>query len=104
MPEQLWFTEFLNHHFAGVANSLLQLVGIHPKYASAPITNAVAMDILIVLLLLAFFVLIRVKLSVDNPGGLQHTAETLEEFLADQAHGVIGHGYERYMPYAVTLW
>ena len=104
MPEQLWFTEFLNHHFAAAANSLLQLVGIHPKYPSAPITNAVSMDILIVLLLLLFFLAVRASLSVDKPGGLQHTAEALEEFLADQAHGVIGHGYERYMPYAITLW
>ncbi len=103
MPEQLWFTEFLNRYFGGAAAALLHAVGIRPTYPEAPITNAVAMEILVVLLLLLFFLLIRARLSVDKPGGLQHMAETVEEFVADQAHGIIGHGYERYLPYAIAL-
>jgi F-type H+-transporting ATPase subunit a len=103
MPEQLWFTEFLNRYFGGAATALLHAVGIQPTYPQAPITNAVAMEILVVLLLLLFFLLIRARLSVDKPSGLQHMAEALEEFIADQAHGVIGHGYERYLPYAIAL-
>lgn len=104
MPEQLWFTEFLNHYFGGLATSLLHAVGIQPAYPNAPITNPVAMEILVVGLLLVFFVAVRASLSVEKPGGLQHTAEALQEFISEQAHGVIGHGYERYVPYAITLW
>ena|ERR1700742_3701113 len=104
MPEQLWFTEFLNHYFGGLATSLLHAVGIQPAYPAAPINNAVAMQILVVGLLLLFFIAVRASLSVEKPGGLQHTAEALQEFIAEQAHGVIGHGYERYVPYAITLW
>lgn len=104
MPEQLVFTHFLNQYFGGFATSLLHAVGIQPAYPEAPITNAVAMEILVVALLLAFFVAVRASLSVEKPGGLQHTAEALQEFIAEQAHGVIGHGYERYVPYAITLW
>ena len=103
MPEQLWFTEFLNHYFGGLANSLLHMVGIQPTHPNAPITNPVAMEILVVLLLLLFFVAVRAKMSVDKPGGLQHLVETAEEFVAEQAHGVMGHGYERYIPYAITI-
>jgi F-type H+-transporting ATPase subunit a len=103
MPEQLWFTEFLNRHFGGIATSLLHMIGVQPKYANAPITNPVAMEILVVLILLAFFVAVRARLSVDKPGGLQHLIEATEEFIAEQAHGVMGHGYERYIPYAVTI-
>jgi F-type H+-transporting ATPase subunit a len=103
MPEQLWFTHFLNHYFGGLANSLLQMVGLHAAYPNAPITNPVAMEILVVLLLLLFFVAVRASMSVEKPGGLQHLVEAAEEFVAEQAHGVMGHGYERYIPYAITI-
>jgi F-type H+-transporting ATPase subunit a len=103
MPEQLWFTEFLNRYFGGIAASLLHIIGVQPTYPEAPITNPVAMEILVVLILLAFFVAVRASLSVDKPGGLQHLVEATEEFIAEQAHGVMGHGYERYIPYAVTI-
>jgi F-type H+-transporting ATPase subunit a len=103
MPEQLIFTAFLNKYFGGIAASLLHMVGVQPTYPDAPITNPVAMEILVVLILLAFFVAVRASLSVDKPGGLQHLVEATEEFIAEQAHGVMGHGYERYIPYAVTI-
>jgi len=103
MPEQLVFTAFLNRYFGGIAASLLHMVGVQPKYANAPITNPVAMEILVVLVLLIFFLIVRTRLSVEKPGGLQHLVEATEEFIADQAHGVMGHGYQRYVPYAVTL-
>src|SRR6185369_15599813 len=63
----------------------------------------VAMELLVVAVLLLFFLLVRTRLSVEKPGGLQHMVEAVEEFIADQAHGVIGHGYERYIPYAIAL-
>lgn len=103
MPEQLWFAELLNRYFGGIAASLLHMVGVQPTYPEAPITNPVAMEILVVLILLAFFLAIRASLSVEKPGGLQHLVEATEEFIAEQAHGVMGHGYERYIPYAVTI-
>ena len=103
MPEQLVFTAFLNRYFGGIAASLLHMVGLQPKYANAPITNPVAMEILVVLVLLIFFLVVRARLSVEKPSGLQHLVEATEEFIADQAHGVMGHGYQRYVPYAVTL-
>ena len=103
MPEQLVFTAFLNKYFGGIAASLLHMVGLQPTYPNAPITNPVAMEILVVLVLLVFFVAVRASLSVEKPGGLQHLVEATEEFIADQAHGVMGHGYERNIPYAVTI-
>ncbi|MBZ5506312.1 MAG: F0F1 ATP synthase subunit A [Acidobacteriia bacterium] len=104
MPEQLWLTEFLNHHLGAITTSLLRHLGIQPTYPDAPITNAVTMEFLVVFMLLAFFLAVRASLSVEKPGGLQHTVEALQELIAEQANGVIGHGYERYLPYAITLW
>ncbi len=103
MPEQLWFTALLNRYFGGIAAALLHVIGLQPKYAKAPISNPVAMEILVVLILLIFFIIVRARLSVEKPGGLQHLVEATEEFLAEQAHGVMGHGYERYIPYAAVL-
>lgn len=103
MPEQLWFTSILNHIFGPAALWLLQRMGIKPDYPAAPINNTVSMEILVVLLLILFFLLIRSRLSVEKPGKVQHLAEMMEEFINDQAHGVIGHGYERYVPYALSL-
>jgi F-type H+-transporting ATPase subunit a len=101
--EQLVFTEFLNHLFGGPVLALLHALGIHPKNPAAPITNAVAMEILVVLLLTAFFVLVRFRLSVEKPGGLQHTMEAIYGFVNNLAHETIGHHSEKFVPYLITL-
>ncbi len=67
MPEQLWFTALLNRYFGGIAAALLHMVGLQPKYAKAPISNPVAMEILVVLILLVFFIIVRARLSVEKP-------------------------------------
>lgn len=103
MPEQLWFTHVLNRFVGAPVTALLHALSFHPAYPNAPITNAVAMEILVVLLLLLFFIIVRSRLSVDKPGGLQHMVETVEGFINEQAEGVIGHGYERYVTYAIAL-
>jgi len=103
MPEQLWFTELLNHYLGAPVTALLHALGIQPTYPQAPISNAAAMEVLVVLLLLAFFLFVRARMSVDKPGGMQHIVESVEAFVAEQADGVIGHGYERYVPYALAV-
>jgi F-type H+-transporting ATPase subunit a len=103
MPEQLWFTAILNKYFAGVANAVLGAFHLHARYARAPITNYVAMQLLVFVLLIVFFVVVRVRLSVDSPGALQHVVEGLNSFVTNQSHEIIGHGYERYVGYLSAL-
>jgi F-type H+-transporting ATPase subunit a len=103
MPEQLLFTKFLNHHFGAVTTVFLQHLGIQPTYPDAPINNTVAMEVVVVLILIAFFLLVRARLSVQNPGGLQHTVEMLDEFINEQADQVIGHDYQRYVPFVAAV-
>jgi len=67
MPHQLLFTEFLNTHFAAPVTALLRAVHVTPTYPQAPITNTFAMELLVFLLLIAYFVVVRVSLSVENP-------------------------------------
>jgi F-type H+-transporting ATPase subunit a len=101
--EQLWFTALLNRFFGGPVLSLLLALHIHPKHPDAPITNTVSMQILVVLLLTLSFLIVRSRLSVDHPGSLQHMFELVESFIGNLAHEIIGHGYERYVPYLISL-
>lgn len=101
--EQLAFTQFLNRVFGGVVLSALNALGIHPKHPATPIPNAAAMEIMVFVLLTIFFLLVRMRLSVDDPGSLQHVMEGIEGFVDDLGKEIIGHHYHKYVPYLVTL-
>src|SRR5580700_8527327 len=104
MPEQLWFTEILNRLFAGPVTAFLRGVGIEPKHPQAPIANSFAMELLVVFLLVAIFLLLRSRLSVDSPNGLQHSFEAIEGFVLDQSREIIGHHSEPYTPFFAILF
>src|SRR5690242_454735 len=96
MPEQLWFTAFLNHLLAGPVTALLRALHIQPEFPQAPIPNSVAMEVLVVAFLILFFILVRSRLSVESPGALQHAVEGARNFIQGQSHEIIGHHSERY--------
>ncbi len=103
MPEQLRFTQLLNHLFAGPVTALLHALHIEPNYRLAPISNPVAMEVLVFGFLLLTFILVRSQLSVERPGALQHVFEGIEGFVGDQSADVIGHHSEGFTPFLVTL-
>jgi len=103
MPEQLWFTAILNRLFAAPVTAVLRMLHIEPHHPQAPITNSSAMEILVLLFLIAMFLLIRSRLSVDRPGGMQHITEIIHGFVADQAHEIIGHHSEKYVAFLSAL-
>ena len=103
MPEQLWITALLNKHFAGVANAILSIFHLHAPYPRAPIPNYVAMQLVVFVLIILFFVVVRARLSVNDPGKMQHVMEEIDSFVAKQSHEVIGHGYEQYVGYLTVL-
>ena len=100
---QLPFTELLNKLFGGVVTSLLESLGIHPHDAHAPIPDYIAMQILVALLLIVFFIMVRSRLSVDNPGAVQNLAEFFHDFVKNLGHELMGHGYEPFLPFLATL-
>ena len=101
--EQLWVTALLNRFFGGPVTSLLLALGIHPHHPATPISNSFAMEVVVMLLLLSFFIAVRSRLSVDQPGGLQHTMEGIEGFIGNMGEEIIGHHYHPYQPYLVAL-
>ena len=113
MPEQLLFTRILNHAFAGPVyallhalrvNNVLQALGAQPISAQAPISNAVAMEVLVLGVLLVSFILVRTRLSVENPGGLQHVFESFQGFIEDESHNIIGHGSQAFTAFLSALF
>ena len=104
MPTQTLFTHFLNAHFAAPVTALLRAVHVQPKFPEAPISNAFAMELLVVGFLLAYFIVVRLTLSVEKPNGVQHLAEMTNEFVSDQSEQIIGHGSERFVSYLTALF
>lgn len=101
--DQLVFTALLNRLFGPAVLALLHALHIQPKHPATPISNSFAMELLVALLLTIFFVAVRSRLSVERPGGLQHTMEGINGFISDMADEVIGHHGQKYVPYLVTL-
>ncbi len=103
MPTPLLLTRLLNAHLAAPTTALLHAVHVQPVNPQAPITNAVAMELLAFVLLLLYFIAVRVSLSVETPGAVQHLAEITHEFASDQGEQIIGHGFERFTGYLTVM-
>jgi F-type H+-transporting ATPase subunit a len=103
MPEQLWFTQILNHLFSAPVTALLRALHIEPKYPSAPIANSFSMEVLVFIFLIAVFLMVRSRLSVDRPGALQHMFEGAEGFIQSQSNEIIGHHSEGYTAFLAAL-
>jgi len=103
MPEQLLFTRILNGEFAGPMTALLRALHMEPQFPAAPITNAVAMEFLVFGFMVMAFILVRSRLSVENPGALQHVFEGANSFIENQSLDMIGPHSERFTPFLVTL-
>jgi F-type H+-transporting ATPase subunit a len=104
MPEQLWFTKILNDLFAGGVTAFLRALHLEPKYPQAPITNSFAMELLVFAFLRALFLIVRSRLSVESPGGLQHGFEAIEGFVLGQSREIIGHHSEPYTAFFAIVF
>jgi F-type H+-transporting ATPase subunit a len=63
----------------------------------------VAMQFVVVLILTAFFVVVRLGLSVESPSGPQQVMEYIQDFTGNLGRDLIGHHYQEYLPYLITL-
>jgi F-type H+-transporting ATPase subunit a len=103
MPETLAITRLLNYLFGGVVATLLQIVGIHPAHPAAPINDAFALEVLVAGGLIAFFLLVRLTLSVEHPNPAQQIAEMIHEGVGGLGDQVIGKGYERFQAFVTCI-
>lgn len=112
MEHELWFTALLNKLFGSEVNALLVVISrvhglewLRPDPPNAhPIPNYVAMEVLVVLVMVVGALILRLHLSVENPGTFQHLAEVVVEFIQSTADEIIGHGGRRYVAVLGTLF
>jgi F-type H+-transporting ATPase subunit a len=104
MHESYWITRLLNHLFGGPVDALLNAIGVHPTNPAAPISDTFGLEFLVAALLVLFFLIVRMNLSVENPGAMQHVAEMIHDFTGDNAHQIIGHGYQRFQAFTTCVF
>jgi F-type H+-transporting ATPase subunit a len=104
MPETLAVTRLLNHLLAGPIVALLQAIGVHPANPAAPISDALALEVVVVFGLIAFFALVRLTLSVEEPNPAQQIAELIHDFTGTNGEQIIGHGHERFQAFVTCIF
>ena len=72
-----WITQIVNHVLGGAALALLHALHIQPDHPELPIPEHVAMGILVLIVGTLLALLVRSRLSVENPGATQQIAELL---------------------------
>ena len=103
MPLQHFLAHILNQLFAGTVTALMRWIGHPPLNPAAPINGVFTMEVIAFLVLLIFFILVRLTLNVERPSVPQRLAEMVEEFVTNQTEPIIGHKYKVYLPYLAAL-
>jgi F-type H+-transporting ATPase subunit a len=98
------YSHFLNQVFGPAVAALLTALGVHDFNPAAPITDVFALELLVAVVLLAFFILVRASLSVEKPNAPQQIAEMIHEFTGSNAEQIIGHNYERFQAFVTCVF
>jgi F-type H+-transporting ATPase subunit a len=104
MEHKIWFTVLLNKLLAWLVTPVLTALRVPPADAAHPIPDFLAMQVLVILVLVTAALILRARLSVENPGKLQHIAEEIIGFAHSTAEEIIGHGGGRYTAMLGTLF
>jgi F-type H+-transporting ATPase subunit a len=103
MPLQHFLAHILNQLFAGPVTAMMNWIGHPPLNPAAPINGVFTMELIAFLILLVFFILVRLTLSVERPSVPQRLAEMVEDFVTNQTEPIIGHKYTVYLPFLTAL-
>jgi F-type H+-transporting ATPase subunit a len=101
---ELWLTALLDRTVAGPAGAVLKMVGYKVEDPAHPWANWLAFELLVVLIIVVLFAMVRSRLSVDNPGKLQHLSEMFLDFIGGEASDAIDHHPSRFVPFFGTLF
>ena len=102
MEHPIWFTVIVNRLLGKLALMLLSALHVRSANPEYPIPNHIAMEILVVLLSVVFFLWLKSRISVDRPGGTQQCMEMLlrngmNVGVCDLLDENVGHGAEKYV-------
>ena len=99
---RLWITEVINRVLAPAALALLDALHIAPADRHLPIPNHVAMEIVVLVLSVVFFLWLKTRISVERPGATQQCMEMLlsnpmSVGARDMLKDMVAHHSERYL-------
>ena len=97
----------LNNLLMGIEAKAFQSIGVLPSDAAVQaikVNQAFALELLVVTGLIAFFLLVRVTLSVEKPNPAQQIAEMIHETTGGLADQIIGHGYEQFQAWVTCIF
>lgn len=107
MPETFALVRVLNNILMGIEVNAFRAIGLDPVAAAAQalkVNQALALELLVATGLIAFFLFVRVSLSVEKPNPAQHIAELVNQFTGSNADQIIGHGYERFQAFVTCIF
>jgi F-type H+-transporting ATPase subunit a len=107
MPESFALVRLLNDLFMGVEVKAFQSIGVAPADAAqqaVKVNQALGLELLVAGGFIAFFVLVRLTLSVEKPNPAQQIAEVIHEVGGGLADQIIGHGYERFQAFVTCIF
>jgi F-type H+-transporting ATPase subunit a len=107
MPETFVLVRLLNDLLMGVEMKAFQAIGLNSADAAQKalkVNQALGLELLVAGALIAFFILVRLTLSVEKPNPGQQIAEMIHEFTGSNADQIIGHGYERFQAFVTCIF
>jgi len=101
-------TKLINMLLGKPTLALLALLHVKPENPEYPISNAVAMELIVVLIAVLFFLWLKGRISVNRPGVAQQAMEfvitnPMGIGVKDLADDIIGHEGDRHVPLVATI-
>src|SRR5215471_12738125 len=98
----LLIVEWVNHVFGPSFASLLSIFGVHVSAGEEVIPMQMIMGAVVVIVLILLSLVVRSRLSVENPGKFQQSMELVVEFLEGQLEENVGHDGHKFLPIVGT--
>jgi F-type H+-transporting ATPase subunit a len=104
LEHSLWIVQAVNALFGPIVRAVLSALGRPAPEGAEVIPNYLVMVALIVVFWTIVSLLVRSRLSVDNPGKLQILIEDAIGALQSMMHDYVGHKAPRYLPIVATMF
>jgi F-type H+-transporting ATPase subunit a len=103
LQHQLWIVQAVNHWFGPWVRSALEALGFHPAPGVNVIPDYLVMTALIVIAVTILCLIVRSRLSVEQPGKLQIVLEEMVGFFVSMLKENVGPKGPKYLPLLGTM-